>query len=136
MLGAFAFQYIGDMPPCKLCYWQRYPHIAAIVIGFVALLIPGRFWPLMGALAALTTAALGVYHTGVERKLWAGPTSCTSGDISGLSSSELMEKILTAPIVRCDEAPWELFTLSMASWNAVFSIALVLVWLVAAKTRV
>jgi len=38
--------------------------------------------------------------------------------------------------VRCDEAPWELFTLSMASWNAIASIALTLIWLAAAKNRV
>ncbi len=136
MLGALAFQYVGDMPPCKLCYWQRYPHVAAIAIGVIALMVPGRFWPLMGGLAALTTAAIGLYHTGVERKLWAGPASCTSSDNSGLSTAELMDKIMNAPIVRCDEAPWELFTLSMASWNAIFSLGLVLVWVLAAKTRV
>ena len=75
MIGALGFQYIGEMPPCKLCYWQRYPHIAAIVVGILALFIAGRAVPLLGALAALTTAAIGGYHTGVERGWWEGPTS-------------------------------------------------------------
>ncbi|HHI70229.1 MAG TPA: disulfide bond formation protein B, partial [Rhodobacteraceae bacterium] len=26
LLGAFAFQYLGGMAPCKLCIWQRWPH--------------------------------------------------------------------------------------------------------------
>ncbi|WP_298675008.1 disulfide bond formation protein B [uncultured Lentibacter sp.] len=135
MAGALGFQYLGDMPPCKLCYWQRYPHIAALVIALVGLRASGRVWPLLGAGAALTTAAIGLYHTGVERKLWQGPSSCSSGEISGLSGAELLAQILSAPIVRCDEAPWELLGLSMASWNAVASIVLALVWLAAARRR-
>ena len=48
MIGALLFQYVGEMAPCKLCYWQRYPHVAAIVIGVLALAIPGRGLPLLG----------------------------------------------------------------------------------------
>lgn len=133
LLGAFAFQYIGGMPPCKLCIWQRYPHAIAIVIGAIALKTPGRALPLLGAMAALTTAGVGLYHTGVERGWWEGPTTCTSGPIGGLSAQDLMAQIMFAPLVRCDEVPWEMFTLSMASWNAIASFGLVLVWLAAVR---
>ena len=37
MLGALAFQHIGGMAPCKLCIWQRYPHMVAIALGALAL---------------------------------------------------------------------------------------------------
>lgn len=133
LLGALAFQYIGGMPPCKLCIWQRWPHAAAIVVGAIALKIPGRALPLFGAMAALTTAGVGLYHTGVERGWWQGPTTCTSGPIGGLSAEDLMAQIMSAPLVRCDEVPWEMFTLSMASWNAIASFGLVLLWLAAAR---
>ncbi|MCW1956471.1 MAG: disulfide bond formation protein B [Roseobacter sp.] len=136
LLGALGFQHIAEMPPCKLCLWQRYPHALAILLAMIGLMVPGRLWPALGALAALTTAAIGLYHTGVERKLWAGPSSCTSSDISGLSPQDLLNQIMAAPIVRCDEAPWELFSLSMASWNAIASLALALVWLAATRRRV
>ena len=33
MAGAYAFQHIGGMAPCKMCIWQRYPHVIAIAIG-------------------------------------------------------------------------------------------------------
>jgi disulfide bond formation protein DsbB len=39
---------------------------------------------------------------------------------------------MAAPIVRCDEVPWEMLTLSMASWNAIASLALAALWLAAA----
>lgn len=133
LLGAFGFQYLGDMAPCKLCLWQRWPHAAAIVIGLLALWLPGRILPLFGALAALTTAAIGAYHTGVERGWWEGPNSCTSGPIGGLSADDLMAQIMAAPLVRCDDVPWEMFTLSMASWNAIASFGFALIWLMAAR---
>ena len=133
MLGALGFQFIGDMPPCKLCYWQRYPHIAAILIGVLALVISGRALPVIGALAALSTAGIGGYHTGVERGWWEGPTSCTSGAVNDMSATDLMAQIMAAPLVRCDEVPWEMFTLSMATWNMLMSFALAAVWILAAR---
>jgi disulfide bond formation protein DsbB len=133
LLGALGFQYIGQMPPCDLCYVQRYPHAAAVGIGILALLLPGAILPYLGALAALVTSGVGVFHTGVERGWWEGPSTCTSGPIGGLSPDQLMEQIMAAPLVRCDEVPWELFTLSMASWNAIASFGLALIWISAAN---
>lgn len=133
LAGAFAFQHIGGLAPCKLCLWQRWPHAAAVLVGVVAVFMPGRALPLMGAGAALATAGIGLYHTGVERLWWPGPTTCTAGPIGGLSSEELLDQILAAPVVRCDEVAWALAGLSMASWNAVLSLALALLWVAAAR---
>jgi disulfide bond formation protein DsbB len=35
LLGALGFQYLAHLPPCEMCHWQRWPHIAAALIGFV-----------------------------------------------------------------------------------------------------
>lgn len=137
MLGALGFQYIGELPPCKMCYWQRYPHVAAAGIGVLAFLLPGTGLTILlclGALAALITGGIGVFHSGVERGYWEGPSTCTSGSINGLSPQQLMDQIMGAPIVRCDEVPWELFSLSMASWNAIISFALAGIWIAAARS--
>ncbi len=133
LLGALGFQYIGGLPPCDLCIWQRWPHLAAILIGAAALALPGRLLPLAGAAAALGTAAIGVFHTGVERGWWQGPTTCSSGPVGNLSADQLLEQIMAAPLVRCDEVAWSLLGLSMASWNAIASLALALLWLAAAR---
>ena len=133
MLGAFAFQYIGGLPPCAMCIWQRYPHVVAIALGLIALRFGTPVLAWLGALAALTTAAIGGYHTGVERGWWEGPTTCTSGPIGGLSTDELFDQIMSAPLVRCDEVPWEMFGLSMASWNMVISLGLMVLWIAAAR---
>lgn len=135
LLGAFGFQYIGGLAPCPMCLWQRWPHGVAILAGVLMLLIPGRVWRLIGALAAGATGAIGVYHTGVERGWWRGPDTCTAGPIGDLTPQQLMDSILSAPLVRCDEVAWEMWGLSMASWNAVLSFALMALWLVALARR-
>ena len=135
LAAAYAFQYIGGLAPCHLCWLQRYPHFAAVAIGIAALLIPktilARLLPLAGAAASLTTAAYGAYHSGVERHWWQGPTECTSGSISGISAKDLLAQIQAAPVVHCDQVAWEMFTLSMASWNMLLSLGLVALWLMA-----
>lgn len=132
LAGAYLFQALG-YPPCAMCLWQRWPHVAAILIGVLALRIPGRFLPLLGAGAVATTGGIGVFHTGVERDWWEGPTSCTGGGgLEGLNGADLLT--ITGPrVVLCDQVSWELFTLSMASWNAIASFGLMIGWIIAVR---
>lgn len=134
LLGAFFFQYVIGLAPCKMCIWQRWPHAAAIAIGAAALALGNRALAWLGALAAGTTAAIGVFHTGVERGWWEGPTTCSSASPSGVSSDALFDQIMSAQLIRCDEVAWSFLSLSMASWNAVASLGLALVWIAAART--
>jgi len=131
LAGAFLFQAIG-YAPCQMCLWQRWPHAIAIVIGLVAVLLSRhqRVLALLGGLAALTTAGIGGYHTGVERGWWEGPSSCTGA--GGLNTADLLSTDI-APIVMCDDVVWSLFGLSMASYNMLISLALTLLWFIAAR---
>jgi disulfide bond formation protein DsbB len=135
MLAALGFQYLGDMPPCRLCYWQRYGHVAAIGAGALAMVAAPVVMAWLGAAGAASSAAIGAYHTGVERGWWEGPSSCSAGPVQGLTTEELMAQIMSAPLVRCDEVPWALAGLSMASWNALAALALAALWIAAARLR-
>ncbi len=143
LLGAWAFELFGGLVPCPLCLQQRTPHYLAVAIGAVALcaiyLHRGgltRILAAFGALAALATAGLGIYHTGVERLWWAGPDTCAAGgDIGALSSEDLLNQILAAPVIRCTDVQWEMLGLSMASWNAVASLGLAVIWVMAVRAK-
>ena len=79
----------------------------------------------------MTTSIIGFYHAGVEQKWWEGPKTCTSNSIEGLSANDLLNQILAAPIVRCDEIAWDLLGISMAGWNGIISLFLAVIWMIA-----
>ena len=128
LLAAFGFQYIGELAPCKLCLWQRYPHGLAIVLAVLFARVKHRLLLWLGGVASLSTAAIAAYHSGIEQKWWQGPDTCTSGSIDGLSTEQLMAQIMAAPIIRCDEIAWSFLSLSMASWNLITSLLLAALW--------
>ncbi len=35
LMGALGFQYLAHLAPCEMCHWQRWPYIAAAVIGLL-----------------------------------------------------------------------------------------------------
>lgn len=135
MLGAYAFQHLGGLAPCKLCVWQRYPHVVAIALGAIALFVPAPALLLAGALAALATAGIGGYHVGVEQGWWDGPATCSAQGVGGVDADALFDQIMSAPLIRCDEIAWQFAGLSMAGWNMVVSLGLAGLWLAALRVR-
>jgi disulfide bond formation protein DsbB len=124
--GALYFQYVVGLPPCDLCQWQRYPHIAAIVLGLAALgsLAAPRLayvFALTAIVALFVTAGIGVFHVGVEQHWWAGPQECSGRIPGGLSPAELKKYLFSAKMVRCDQPAWSMWSISMAGWNALLS---------------
>ena len=55
--GALGSQYFGGLHPCEMCYWQRYPHAAAIVLAMLAFTGPAEFGPFADWLTFLLAAA-------------------------------------------------------------------------------
>jgi disulfide bond formation protein DsbB len=119
--GALFSQYIGGLYPCEMCYWQRWPHGAAILLALGAIFSPigaprTRTLVLLAALAVALSGVIGVYHAGVELGYWEGITQCTAIGATSL------EDILKVPLVRCDQVQWSLLGISMAGWNAIISL--------------
>ena len=120
--GAYASQYIGGLYPCEMCWWQRYPHFAALALALLAFAVPmQRSCIVLAALAIAVSAAIGAFHAGVEYGWWEGITACTVTSLS--DSADPLEAILNAPLVRCDVAPWSLLGVSLAGWNFLCCIA-------------
>jgi disulfide bond formation protein DsbB len=125
--GALGSQYIGGLHPCEMCYWQRWPHAAAIVLAALAFTGPpasqrSRTLTLLAALAIAISGAIGVYHAGVEAKILEGFTQCTA-TARGASTADLLKQISAAPLVRCDQVQWSFLGISMAGWNAILSLS-------------
>ena len=124
LAGAYGSQYIGGLFPCEMCWWQRYPHFAAVAIALIAFGVGNRALRTtlvaLAALAIATSGGIAGFHAGVEYGWWGGLTACTA-TISG-SGDDLLKSIMNAPLVRCDVAPWSLFGISLAGYNFLLSL--------------
>ncbi|MBV9550076.1 MAG: disulfide bond formation protein B [Alphaproteobacteria bacterium] len=121
ILGALGFQYLGGMQPCEMCHWQRWPHIAAAMVG----LLGGGFLPrrhgapvvMVTILLVASSGLIGLYHTGVQYHLIGGPAACTVDHPYVLGSNMPVE-------ARCD-IPVYVLGLVFPAWNAILSFGAV-----------
>ncbi|WP_114228637.1 MULTISPECIES: disulfide bond formation protein B [Sphingomonas] len=119
LAGAYASQIFGGLHPCEMCWWQRYGHFAGLTAATLALLLPPARRPLLllAALGIAVSGAIAVYHAGVEARWWEGFTTCTA------TGAKTLQDILRTPLIRCDQVQWSFLGLSMAAWNAIFSLS-------------
>ena len=145
LAGAWFFQLVLDIRPCPLCLEQRYAYYLAIPLGALTALAAARGATravvvaglAILAAAALGNAGLGTYHAGVEWHLWQGPTDCT-GEIGNLGSAgNLLQRLDTVKVIRCDEVQWRFLGLSLAGYNVLISLlmAAVAAWGIARSAR-
>jgi disulfide bond formation protein DsbB len=128
ILGALGSQYIGGLQPCELCLEQRLayywglPVLAAILVLWNRL--PLTVWYIAMAIAAaifVWGTYMGAFHAGVEWGFWPGPTACsgTGTDINFEDLSNLQ------PVIPCDKVQFRFIGISLAGYNALISLAIV-----------
>lgn len=146
--AAFAFQYIGGLQPCILCYYQRVPYAIILAGGFIyacaylwsRCVLQGDAWDenadlesrrvltmlfIPAAIIFLISAGLAAYHVGVEQHWWQGPAMCAFlGQGTPDNIEDLFSQIMATPIVHCDEVQWSMFGISMAGYNVLMSLGL------------
>lgn len=141
--GAYAFQYIGGLAPCQMCYWQRHAHKAVLAAAVLTLIarqfnasrVLMRVLLLLIVICFVISAGLAFWHVGVEYKWWEGPKTCLvtappSGGFDPSSILQALEQPIAAPA--CSDVAWSLLGLSMAGWNALISFIAALLGLRAA----
>ena len=118
LLGALGFQYFAHLAPCEMCHWQRWPYIAASIIGLVL----ASFWKKDLRLLAKLTIALvaisgliGAYQAGMQWGFLPGPEACT------VDHPYVMGSGAPPPEISCNAVTWSLFGLSLAAYNAIFA---------------
>lgn len=125
--GALVSQYGFGLHPCEMCMWQRWPHLAAIILALLAIATRAshansRRLTILAALAIAISGGIGAFHAGVEYGWWQGLTACSTTPVGG-STADILNNIMATPLTRCDVAPWSLFGMSLAGFNAILSLA-------------
>lgn len=130
LAGAWFFQLALDIRPCPLCLEQRYTYYVIIPLAALIAIAAGKDAPraalvaglALVALATLGNAGLATYHAGVEWGFWKGPTDCT-GPVGNLGSAvDLLQRLDTVKVVRCDEVQWKFLGLSLAGYDVLISL--------------
>lgn len=141
LAGAWGSQIWGGLFPCEMCWWQRYAHLAALVLACCAYAFarrPGadRLFLRLAALAIAASGCIGAYQAGVEAHIFEGLTRCTA-TATGATGDALIAQIMSAPIIRCDVVQWRFLGVSMAGWNAILSIGFAgaILWLSSRRPR-
>lgn len=137
LAAAHAFETFGHLAPCTLCLKEREAYwIAGSIAAAGAVL---DFTPLrrstvrivcaLLALAFLYSLGYAVYHAGAEWKFWPGPASCSGGVKATVSDIRAgLDALMRggkAAIPACDKIVWSFLGLSMAGWNSLISLGLV-----------
>jgi disulfide bond formation protein DsbB len=131
--GAWWFESVMRLAPCKLCLEQRQPHYAAMIIGFGSLYarrLPSAPMLVITGLLALAglmlwSIWLGTYHAGVEWGIFAGPNDCAATPAApSTGMQDFIRQLDTIRVVSCTQAAWRFLGLSLAGWNAIASAVL------------
>ncbi len=128
--GAWAYEALGFLP-CELCYKERIPYYAAFALAPLAAFAAqtgrervARAAFLLMALLFAGDAILSLYHSGVEWKIFAGPSDCSGPLTTAPSVADFMKQLRATKVVRCDEPNLWIFGLTLANWNVAISAAL------------
>ena len=123
---AYISQFVFEYQPCILCLYQRKPFFAIIAASVLCLIFfksekskKITFLCCVGFL--LINCAISFYHVGVEKKIFQGPTTCTSTNLEEINNLEdLKIAMMKTKAIRCDEPSFVFLGLSMAAWNFLY----------------
>jgi disulfide bond formation protein DsbB len=140
LAAAHAFESFGHLAPCHLCLYQRDVYwttlsvgVAGFALGYMRMTWARRTADAFLAVIFLVGTGIAAYHAGVEWKWWPGPASCTGGGAVNASQLAAFMAGAKAQPPQCDVAAWRMFGLSMAGYNALISLALTVLSLVAVR---
>lgn len=126
---AYILEYFLNLAPCDLCMKQRYIHFGILSASLITYIFFKTFklnfilifiLPILWLLSFVTS----FYHYGIEQKLWLGFSGCESDIKFG---KETLSEILKTNPANCGIPQFEIFTLSLAGWNAIFSLSVFII---------
>ncbi len=135
--AALAWQYIGGVIPSELAEQQRLsyywglPILGAALIFWCRLAVPWLYAAMAAVIGAFVWSTyLGFLHAGAEWGVWPNPVACV--EPSDLGFDTAMIGIMP---VECNVVQLRIFGLSLAGYNALVSLAIVLLLVLALTMR-
>ena len=124
LVSAFFIEYVLGHQPCNLCVLERIPYLLAIIIVFLnyKFILFEKFFILLLTIIFLVSAALSLYHLGIEQGFIQESLVCDLKSGSNLLSKEEILKQLQEKSVSCKDVTFKMFGLSLTSYNILISL--------------
>jgi disulfide bond formation protein DsbB len=138
LLGVFVAQYGFNIAPCQFCIYERYPYAIAFILSLVGMSQEARI-PLLKKLLAIVflgSVLITAYHVAVEHEWVPSPTACQSDLKINKTTTiqdlkvQLLEQSRVTP---CHMAPIKILGFSLAEYNLLLSLGLVIFCLIRRK---
>jgi len=130
LAGALFFEHVMNLEPCQMCFWQRDALKLVAAVAAAGLVFKhftqtqkwDRIILIFVGLAFLFSFGMAFWHMGVEYKWWLGPKSCAAPAATDINPDDILKALNGGgDLPQCSDAPWDLFGISMAGYNALIS---------------
>ena len=123
---AYLLEIFIQIPPCKLCFYQRIPYFLIILFGFLFYFLKKEDLFLKTSLLLFfANLIISIYHSFLERGFVNFGVGCSS-DMSDFKNIEdLREMLNNTPITKCDEITFSILGLSLANINTILILGLI-----------
>ena len=139
LIIAYGSEYFFHIKPCALCFYQRYSIIFALTFSMLSVFVLNktiRIYSLfLTVMSFLLNFIVAIYQILIEHKILPAPLMCRKTSFSGNNFQEFKQSLmLMKKHISCDNVSWELFGISFAGYNALFSLLLIVICIIIIKS--
>ena len=124
LVAAYFIEFILGHKPCNLCYIERIPYLASIVLISLVFILNKyeKSISLIVGFFFAFGAIISFYHFGIEQGFFDESLVCNIvGNNESLSSEDLLKE-LKKNTISCKDVTFRLFGLSLATFNTIISL--------------
>ena len=126
LISAYFIEYVLGHQPCNLCVYERIPYFLAILIVFINYKYNKleKYIILSLAIIFLIATILSLYHLGIEQGFIQESMLCDLEKGANILDKDEILKQLQQKNISCKDVTFQIFGLSLTSYNIIISILL------------
>ena len=126
LVSAYFIEYILGHQPCNLCLYERIPYFLAILITLINYKYNKleKYLILLLAIIFLIATILSLYHLGIEQGFIQESMLCDLEKGANILDKDEILKQLQQKNISCKDVTFQIFGLSLTSYNIIISILL------------
>ena len=128
LVSAYFIEYILGHQPCNLCVYERIPYFLAILIVLINYKYNKleKYLMLLLAIIFLIATILSLYHLGIEQDFIQESLLCNLEKEANILDKDEILKQLQQKNISCKDVTFQIFGLSLTSYNIIISLILTL----------